>query len=936
MRRSLTADDTDGPDRLERRPFCIRGIRGSFSRGAAAFIILLAASFGVHAQLPQITKDPQGTAILAGSVISLNVQGSGGPTLTYQWLLNLAPIPNAKGPAYTAAFAQKSAQGDYQVVLGNSSGSVTSAVARVTVVTADQAGITDRLVGHYPFEQQYTDLSPSGNSGTPMGSPTWTQTGKTGGGGLQVTTVPDGSVINYVSLGTPDDFTFGAATDFSISFWVRHTQPNGEFPLIANKDWAFASNPGWGIAAGADGGLRWNLAGPPAGGGNNTVKSYQGSPGTLASGTWHHIAVTFKRTGNATTYLDGAIANVTDLSGSSIDVGTSAGLGLNIGQDGTGAYTGGGTAGIDAGIDDVGIWRRALTADEVYWIFAKAARGANIEQNVFGIGGSGTPTRITGQWDFDRGDLSASLGQDLEYGDGPGGPMATFSSFGTTASFGIPDPSSGPARVMKYTRNENPPDNYVQGYTMHHGIAPNGGGTLVNQWTLITDIFYPDLHQGDQYSAFIEIQNSVESDADLAVHEESPGVGGIGISGRYPGNLTQGQWHKVVFAVDMSLTPGVITKFIDGVKAADQTDADGSGLDGRFALGDVAHLFSDGGHDNEVNTYYVDDVQIRDGKLGDAEIAALQTPTRVTGQWDFESGDLRATTGQDLEYGDGPGGPMAAQTSFGTTTSFSIPDMGGTPAKVMKYTRTENPPDNYVQGYTLHHGIAPNGGGTLVNQWTLITDILYPDLHQGDQYSAFIEIQNSVESDADLAVHEESPGVGGIGISGRYPGNLTQGQWHRVVFAVDMSQTPGVITKFIDGVKAADQTDADGSGLDGRFALSDVAHLFSDGGHDDEVNTYYVNSIQIRSGKLGDAEIVALGGPQAAGIPGSSVVSRPKLNTHLTGSSLKISWDAGVTGFVLESADTLTNPNWSSVSGVINNSVSVDAGTGSKFYRLRQ
>src|SRR5204862_1496738 len=212
---------------------------------------------------------------------------------------------------------------------------------------------------------------------------------------------------------------------------------------------------------------------------------------------------------------------------------------------------------------------------------------------------------------------------------------------------------------------------------------------------------------------------------------------------------------------------------------------------------------------------------------------------------------------------------MATQTSFSTTAAFGIPAIGGQAAKVMKYTRSETPPDNYVQGYTMHHGIAPNGGGTLVNKWTLITDILYPDLHQGDQYSAFIEIQNSTDSDADLAVHEESPGVGGIGISGRYPGNLTQGQWHRVAFAVDMAATPGVISKFIDGVKAADQTDADGRGLDGRFALSDVAHLFSDGGHDNEVNTYYVNSVQIRDTKLTDAEVVSLGGPQADGIPRS-------------------------------------------------------------------
>jgi hypothetical protein len=313
---------------------------------------------------------------------------------------------------------------------------------------------------------------------------------------------------------------------------------------------------------------------------------------------------------------------------------------------------------------------------------------------------------------------------------------------------------------------------------------------------------------------------------------------------------------------------------------------------------------------------------------------------KVTGQWDFDNGDLKATVGQDLEYGDGAGAFMSAQTTFNTTTAFVIPDIGGQPAKVMKYTRSETPPDNYVPGFIMHHGIAPNGGGTgtLVNQWTLITDILYPDLHQGDQYSPFIEIQNNTDSDADLAVYETSAGIGGIGISGRYPGNLTQGQWHRVVFAVDMAASPGVISKFIDGVKAADQTDADGSGLDGRFSLSDVAHLFSDGGHDNEVNTYYVNNVQIRDSKISDSEAAILGGPQAAGIPGGQPAAAPPTlitSRNFTAKTLTISWDPATTGFNLESTGSLSNPNWSPVPGVLNNSVTVDTSAGDQYYRLR-
>src|SRR5207248_2016934 len=141
-------------------------------------------------------------------------------------------------------------------------------------------------------------------------------------------------------------------------------------------DWSGAANPGWGIAAGADGSLRWNLAGSPG-----SVKSYIGAPGTLTNGIWHHVAVTFQRTGNATTYLDGVVVGTNALSPSGNNLTTAAGLTLNVGQDGTGTYTNGGTAGISAGLDDLGIWRRALTANEVNLLYAKGARGMNIEQN---------------------------------------------------------------------------------------------------------------------------------------------------------------------------------------------------------------------------------------------------------------------------------------------------------------------------------------------------------------------------------------------------------------------------------------------------------------------------------------------------------------------------------------------------------------------------
>ena len=60
------------------------------------------------------------------------------------------------------------------------------------------------------------------------------------------------------------------------------------------------------------------------------------------------------------------------------------------------------------------------------------------------------------------------------------------------------------------------------------------------------------------------------------------------------------------------------------------------------------------------------------------------------------------------------------------------------------------------------------------------------------------------------------------------------------------------------------------------------------------------------------------------------------LNYSLSGTSLTLSWDPTVTSLVLESATQLptTPSSWTPVSGVVNNSVTVDASTGKQFYRL--
>jgi hypothetical protein len=238
-------------------------------------------------------------------------------------------------------------------------------------------------------------------------------------------------------------------------------------------------------------------------------------------------------------------------------------------------------------------------------------------------------------------------------------------------------------------------------------------------------------------------------------------------------------------------------------------------------------------------------------------LLTLGIPTRagVTGQWDFNSGDLSATFGTALSYR----GDTAASTVFMTDT------IGGQTANIMRF-----PAATSLQGYTMTHGMAPNGGGSYVNQWTLIMDIKFTADTSGN-YHALLQSNQGNANDADLWVNPSN----GIGFGGVYHGTLAPDAWHRIAFVVDASSATSAnnsVRKFIDGTMVGVNT---GIGRDGTFGLDPTALLFTD--NDGETTVGYVNSIQISDVILPDSWISVLGGATAGGIavipePGSGLL----------------------------------------------------------------
>ncbi|MBP8261892.1 MAG: hypothetical protein KA118_19740, partial [Verrucomicrobia bacterium] len=238
-------------------------------------------------------------------------------------------------------------------------------------------------------------------------------------------------------------------------------------------------------------------------------------------------------------------------------------------------------------------------------------------------------------------------------------------------------------------------------------------------------------------------------------------------------------------------------------------------------------------------------------------------PTRVTGQWDFNEGDLKATIGQPLQFFDAQ---VQADVQFYATTIFGISEIDGQAANVMLCNPSTANTTNW-NGLIMTHGISPNGGGARVNQYTVIIDLLYPTWSSGF-YRGLWQTDPANTNDADVFFNRSN----GLGISSIYNGELALDTWHRVVLAFDLTKRE--FGQYIDGTNVLTEAkgdlpygpndaqylfvgtdpDEDG-GVDMRWSLGPTALLLAD--DDGEIQPVYVSSIQVRSGRMTDAAIAA-------------------------------------------------------------------------------
>ncbi|NUN94729.1 MAG: CHAT domain-containing protein [Candidatus Omnitrophica bacterium] len=502
---------------------------------------------------------------------------------------------------------------------------------------------------------------------------------------------------------------------------------------------------------------------------------------------------------------------------------------------------------------------------------------------------------ITGQWDFDRGDLAATVGRDLEYFDyDQRGTTKAKTRFGTTTSFGLPDIDGRPAAVMKFPACEA-----LEGYKMFTNAGSNGGGALTNEYSILFDLLIPSTSQPKARALFNKNPRNQEP-ADFLVSA----TGGIGVEGRFDGALKPDAWRRVVCVVKASAPPrGWMAKYIDGVLVGAHQLA--SGLDARWALdrgtrGQWALLFSD--RDGQTGEGYVNSIQFRNYAMSAEEVALLGGPTamgipnplgapgglaspavslagprsiqeagshplqkelggqRVSGQWDFDHGDLRATHGRDLEFYDADGdGSTEKKVEFGACASFGLPPQGSGGEGVMRISGFDP-----GEGLKLFSGAIPNHGWGRVNHYAIVMDILFPSESLGKAKPLFNTTPRNTDP-AELVVSETNS----LCIDGDCHATFQPDVWHRLGIVVRMdTDTAPKLTTYINRDHA--WTYDLNQGTDGRWSAPDGTWdqwmlLFT---HDQgATGAIYVDCIQFRNYALSPGELDQLGHAAVDPIP---------------------------------------------------------------------
>lgn len=303
---------------------------------------------------------------------------------------------------------------------------------------------------------------------------------------------------------------------------------------------------------------------------------------------------------------------------------------------------------------------------------------------------------------------------------------------------------------------------------------------------------------------------------------------------------------------------------------------------------------------------------------------AEATPPSVY-EWNFALGDLVPALGNGvLAFADTATSGLAR---FGTTDGATVPHMSGQPARYLFVPQLLDPANGCL--ITLTDSTS-NSGGSYINQFTIIQDILVP---APLNWTALFNTNPQNANDADFYINNFGAlGIGGIGYSAG--GVIAANTWYRIAFVADLGA--GLVSYYVNGTSVFRRGGS--SLLDGRFSLYSGLDpgpdllLFNEG---DATGNYthalYLSAWAFLDRPMNDAEIAALGGPKPSGIlPGPPI----RIHASRNSTNILLQWIGGKGPFQAQRALSSLTASWQEVGSPSYARTFSDALTSAAFYRV--
>ncbi|MCF7976019.1 MAG: discoidin domain-containing protein [Phycisphaerae bacterium] len=203
-----------------------------------------------------------------------------------------------------------------------------------------------------------------------------------------------------------------------------------------------------------------------------------------------------------------------------------------------------------------------------------------------------------GVWEFNAPDTSATIGASLEL-------------VGSVQEIAGVSARDGAVRIGQGSY-----------FICRHGMAPNGDGAKVNEWTLLIDFSYPTSSLSDPpngYNDLFQTNPTNADDSDWTINSSGAiGIGAVGYSSAEGYTTQANTWYRLIVTVDNGVRHDL---YVDGVEIFKGNE---QGIDGRFSLADSLLLFAAGNNqDGDDAPIDVSTIAIWDTSLSADDIQAL-------------------------------------------------------------------------------------------------------------------------------------------------------------------------------------------------------------------------------------------------------------------------------------------------------------------------